>query len=190
MAKLIHPRAASRWVTRLCAIALLLIGMTQPSRAQSFNEYQIKAVFLYHFAQFIDWAEQPAKPDAPFAICILGDDPFGGFLHDTVSNERIGNRPFAVRRVQSATDANGCSIVFVSKSEQKRLDPILDTLREHAVLTVSDADNFARRGGIVQFVTENKRIKLNINLDAAREAQLTISSKLLRPATIVSSERG
>jgi hypothetical protein len=169
---------------------MLLLGLSQPSRAQGFNEYQIKAVFLFHFAQFVDWAEKPAQADTPFVICILGDDPFGAFLQDTVSNEHIGKRPFAVRSIQSAAEASGCSIVFVSKSEQRRLDKILNALKERAILTVSDVDDFARRGGIVQFVTENKRIKLNINLDAARDAQLTISSKLLRPATIVSSERG
>jgi hypothetical protein len=177
-----------RPLVRLVAVAALLLTTASQGLVQSFNEYQVKAVFLFNFAQFVEWSKAAAEPgDQPFAICILGDDPFSEALDETVRGESLGTRRFEIRRLRAVTEAKDCQILFVSSSESRQLRPILDTLKGRAVLTVGDSENFARRGGMVQFQTENKRIKLMINVDAARAANLTISSKLLRPATIVSS---
>jgi len=168
-----------------CGLTLLAAGFAQQGFAQAFNEYQVKAIFLFNFAQFVDW--RPTPTEAPFVIGVLGDDPFKEFLDNTVRGEKLDARPFVVKHYRVARDAVDCQILFVSGSEARQLPAILEALKDRAVLTVSDVDDFAYRGGMVQFVTENKRIKLKINVDAARAANLTISSKLLRPATIVSS---
>ncbi len=175
---------------RLTFIAALCLAAVPYGVAQSFNEYQVKAVFLFNFAQFVEWSKLTSgDADRPFEICVLGDDPFSESLDETVRGEKFGNRRFEVRRFRAAQEALSCQILFVSNSESRQLHPILDALKGHSILTVSDADNFAQRGGMVQFQTDNKRIKLMINVDAARAANLTISSKLLRPATIVTSSR-
>jgi len=169
-------------------IALFIALIVQSVLAQTFNEYQIKAIFLFNFAQFVDWS-QPAKADAPFVIGVLGEDPFRDSLEDTVRGERLDARPFLVRHYRTVHDIADCQILFVSGSEARQLSALLEALRGRRILTVSDVEDFALRGGMVQFVTESKRIKLKINVDAARAANLTLSSKLLRPATIVSLEK-
>jgi hypothetical protein len=121
---------------------------------------------------------------------VLGDDPFKEVLDDTVRGETIGSRPFEVKRYRNVREATDCRILFVSDSMVRQLPVVLKELKNHGVLTVSDTEDFARRGGMVQFVTENKRIKLKINVEAVKAANLTISSKLLRPATIVTSDGG
>lgn len=173
-------------------VSVVLLGaMPMPAVSQAFDEYQVKAVFLFNFAQFVEWTSIPGEePNAPFHICVLGDDPFNSSLDDTVRGESLGTHRFEVRRLQSAREAQSCRILFVSNSESKQLSGILEQMRGRSVLTVSDTDDFARRGGMVQFLTENKRIRLMINVDAARAANLSISSKLLRPATIVKSNGG
>jgi uncharacterized protein DUF4154 len=154
--------------------------------AQSSPEYQLKAVFLFNFAQFVEWpAGAFPEPDTPLGICILGEDPFGGYLDETVRGETVGNHPLAVRRYRTVDEVRGCHILFVSRQEQGHLKEILDSLKGHSVLTVSDAERFASRGGMIRFVTDRNRIRLRINLEAARAANLTLSSKLLRPAQIV-----
>lgn len=158
--------------------------------AQTFNEYQVKAVYLYHFAQFVEWPHATARDESAFVICVLGDDPFAGSLDATVRGELINSRPFNVRRFRNVEDATTCNILFVSHSEVEQLPKILNQIKGQDILTVSDTKDFARRGGIVQFVTDNKRVRLKINVDAAKTANITISSKLLRPAEIVSSDRG
>ncbi len=158
------------------------------AQAAASPEYQLKAVFLFNFAQFVEWPPSAfPQPDTPLAICVLGEDPFGSYLDETVRGERVGNRALAVRRYRKVEEITACHILFVSRREQGRLDEVLDSLKGRSVLTVSDADRFASRGGMIRFVTENNRIRLRINLEAAKAANLTISSKLLRPAQIVAA---
>ena len=149
-------------------------------------EYQLKAVFLFNFAQFVEW---PAlafhEPTAPLVIGVLGDDPFGAYLDDLVRGEKIGNRPLLVRRCKPGEDFTGCHIVFICRSETKELDKILARMKGRNLLTVSDVDSFSRRGGMVRFAMENGKVRLRINAEAAKASGLTISSKILRPGTII-----
>lgn len=164
--------------------ALLLV---QSPRA---SEYQLKAVFLFNFVQFVDWPAASAQDaQRPFLIGILGDDPLGTFLDETVRGERVGARPIQVRRYRQVADIEACDILFISRSEHERVPEILSALKKPPILTVSDDDAFADRGGMIQFVTDKNRIRLRINLEAAQAADLTISSKLLRVAEIVRTPR-
>lgn len=149
-------------------------------------EYQLKAVFLFNFAQFVEWPPS-AFPNSqtPLVIGILGEDPFGPYLDETVRGETVKDRPLVVRRYQSVDEITTCHILFVSRREERRLKGVLDSLRGRSVLTVSDADHFATFGGMIRFVTDHHRIRFRVNLEAARAASLTLSSKLLRPAQIV-----
>jgi hypothetical protein len=158
------------------------------SVAQSFKEYDLKAVFLFNFAQFVEWPAE-AFPDAgaPLVIGVLGSDPFGAALDQTVRGEMANGHPFLIKRYADINEVSGCHILFISRSETAHLGQIVDRLRGRNILTVSDADDFAERGGMILFVTENNRIRLKINVAAAKAAKLSLSSKLLRPAEIVGS---
>lgn len=172
----------------LQALLWVTAGASPPANtiAQSSPEYQLKAVFLFNFAQFVEWpASAFATPDAPLVICVLGEDPFGPYLDETVRGEKVNDRRLEVRRPHGLEEVEGCHILFVSRREEGRLTGILDSLRGQSILTVSDAERFATRGGMIRFVTDRNRIRLRINLEAAKAANLTLSSKLLRPAQIV-----
>ena len=152
------------------------------------REYQVKAAFLFNFAQFVDWPSNAfAEGDAPLAICVLGDDPFGAYLDDLVRGEQVNNRRLTVQRFRAAEDVKGCQVLYVSRSESKNLEKALASGKDMDALTVSDVDDFAERGGIIQLATESGKIRLRINVLAARASKLVISSKLLRSATIVAS---
>jgi len=176
-----------RWF--LASLALLLAAgsegaaQTAPSR-----EYQIKAVFLFNFAQFVDWPTQAfADAQAPLIIGVLGDDPFDGFLDEIVRGERINNRPLAVQRYRTVDEINQCQVLFISRSETKNLAAIFARLRGRNILTVGDGEAFTRHGGMIRFATVNNKTRLKINVAAAKAVELTISSKLLRPAEIVTA---
>jgi hypothetical protein len=150
------------------------------------SEYQVKAVFLFNFAHFVDWpVDAFGQPDAPFAVCVLGEDPFGSTLDDIVRGETINQHPFAIKRLRDLRDIGDCKILFIARSELSRLDEILPALKGRSILTVSEADGLERRGVMIRLLTENNRIRLRIDLAAARAGNLTISSNLLRPAEIV-----
>ena len=181
-------RALPRLWWAVAACALLLQGA---DAADSPSEYQVKAVFLFNFSQFVDWPPQAfTSPTEPFVIGILGTDPFGARLDEAVRGERIAERPIIVRRFTKVDEIADCQILFIDGSEAAQLDPIIRTLGHRSILTVSEVDGAAQRGVMVQFVTENNRIRLRINAESARAAGLSISSKLLRLADIVSTTSG
>jgi hypothetical protein len=174
----------------ICMIALVLYSSTivTPAAHAASKEYQIKAAFLFNFAQFVDWpAGAFAGSQAPLVIGVLGEDPFGSYLDDLVRGEKIGAHSLEVQRFRRVEDIRTCHILFISRSEEHQVDHILGSLKNRHVLTVSDIDNFAHRGGVIGFFTANNKIRFKINVAAARTANITVSSKLLRVAEIVNS---
>lgn len=148
------------------------------------KEYKVKAVFLFNFTQFVEWPGTAfSSAGAPFVVGVAGEDPFGPFLEETVQNERVGSHPVVVQRYHEAKDVRGCHILFLNyKDPEKLKEALLQAGRN--TLTVSDADGFMRMGGMIRFVTENNKIRLQVCPDAAKSAELQISSKLLRVAEI------
>jgi hypothetical protein len=156
------------------------------ARAQISREYDLKAVFVFNFAQFVEWPPAAFLDEqGPLIIGVLGTDPFKGALQTVVNNEKVRNRPVRVESYSRPEEAIHCHILFISSSEQRRLSYILTALRGRPILTVSDIDDFARQGGMIRFITESGRVRLRINNDAARAAGLMVSAKLLRVAEVI-----
>ncbi|HYG35908.1 MAG TPA: YfiR family protein, partial [Clostridia bacterium] len=129
------------------------------------REYQLKAVFLYRFTQFVDWPPTAfSSQDSPIIIGVLGRDPFGGYLEAAVRNERVRNRLLAIQHHQRIQDAMNCHLLFISPSEQARQEKVLADLKARSILTVGETEGFARDGGMIQFITEQNRIRFRINL--------------------------
>jgi YfiR/HmsC-like len=154
------------------------------------GEYELKAAFLYTFAQFTEWpAEVFPGPGAPLIIGIVGDDPFGRILDDTIKEESIHGRPTVIRRIERGEDLKSCHLIFVSSSERRQLPQILAEIKGGSVLTMSEIDRFGYFGGIVTLTMEGPRVRFEINLNAAEQARLKISSKLLKLAKITGASR-
>jgi len=177
---------------RACLASLIaLSGLTAAPSVAAPSEYQLKAVFLFNFAQFVEWPAQAfAAADSPFVIAVVGEDPFGAELDTAVRGETVMGHPLEVKRYQKVRDLEPCHILFISSTKLEQLDKILTSLDRSAVLTVSDIDRAAERGAMIQFASERNRLHLRINVEAAKAAGLTLSSKLLRPAEIVGERQG
>jgi len=171
-------RAAIAWV--LPAATGLLAQQPKPS------EYQVKAAYLYNFGRFVKWPARTATgKDDSFAVCVLGQDPFGQTLDSTLAGEALDGKPVEVRRISRPQQAGDCRILFISSAEESHLKEILAVLEQGGVLTVSDMADFTRRGGMIQFVLEGGRIRFEINLANAESARLVLSSELLKVAATV-----
>ena len=150
------------------------------------TEYEVKAIYLYNFARFVEWpAGAPGRDAERFTICVLGRDPFGQVLDRVLAGETLHGRRAATKRISSAREASGCQLVFISESEREDLGEALGLLRETSVLTVSDMDGFSSRGGMIQLVLEEERVRFEVNLAAATNAGLRLSSELLKVARAV-----
>jgi len=153
-----------------------------PSR----SEYEVKAAFLYNFAKFVEWPAE-AFPDgnAPILVCIVGRDPFGDILNQTLLGKTVNGKPVIIQRGGITQDLRFCHIVFISSSERKRLAQIMQRLNGASVLTVSEIEGFAELGGIINFTLEGNKVRFEINVTSAERARLRISSKLLALAKAI-----
>ena len=167
----------------IMSAALLLSEIDLRAQAAPSAEYQVKAVFLFNFAQFVLWPPKAFPgPDTPLVIGVLGEDPFGSYLDETVHDEKVNNRPLVLQRYRRVNEIKVCHVLYISRSETDRIGQILAALKGRPTLTVSDADDFLGRGGMIRLVTERNKIRIRINLGVVKAANLTISSKLLRVA--------
>ena len=181
-------------VWTLIAIISLLSATALRSHAEGLensdsSEYLIKAGFIYNFAKLVEWPTTAfAQSDSPIVISILGDDPFGTTLDRIVADKKINGRGFVVKRLKWASglkDLKDCNILFVSSSEKEHMDSVVDAMKWLPILTIGDGPGFARRGGIMNFTLEDNKIRFEVNVEAAKHADLTISSRLLTLARIV-----
>ena len=151
--------------------------------AQSQDEYRVKAAFLYNFTKFVEWpGDAFVDGGGAFVIGLVGSDPFGPTLDQTVASKSVNGRQLQVRRLKPGQTPRGCQILFIGASERRRLPQILDSLRGLSVLTVSEMEQFNQLGGMINFVMEDSKVGFEINAVAADRAHLKISSKLLQLA--------
>jgi hypothetical protein len=149
----------------------------------------VKTAFLFNFAKFIEWpASSFASPQSPFTICVLGQNPFGNILDDTLRGKMIGDRPLTVRRLSDKTEARQCQMVFISSLESAHLAEIFGSLNGANVLLVSEMNGFAALGGTIEFTIDDNHVGFTINTDAVGRSGLKFSSKLLALAKIVRDE--
>jgi hypothetical protein len=170
-------------LVRACAAPIFFGQLEVRAETVAVPEYEAKAFFLFNFAHFVTWPSQESS-HAPLVIGILGDDPFGSYLDETVRGEKVLNRPLAIQRFRQNTEPKNCNILFISQSEHDRAAQIISNLKGRSVLTVSDMDGFADIGGMIQFFSEQTRIRVRINLDAVKAANMKVSSKLLSVAEV------
>jgi hypothetical protein len=168
------------WTKIAVVLAVVAASLQAGADGTPVDGYQLKAVFLFNFAKFVEWPPQAfADTHDPFTICVLGDNPFGSALDDEVHGKTVAYRPISIRLVSNSQQARTCQILFVSASERKRMHGILEALRNCCVLTVGDTEDFTENGGIVQFRMKDARVRIEINAEAAERVGLRISSKLL-----------
>ncbi len=164
----------------VCALTLSC-GLVLPVQSATAPEYQVKAVFLFNFAHFVEWpASAFPQGQTPLVIGVLGQDPFGSYLDETVRGEKVNNRALTIRRYRRVEEIQTCHVLFISRSEADHMDQILASLKYRKILTVADVDSVGGSPVMIRFVTQQNKIRLRINSEAARAANLTISSKLLR----------
>lgn len=168
-------------------IAMLLWCPTQPlSSAQTTSEYQVKAAYLYNFAKFVDWPERDfANPAVPVRLCVLNEPSFEPELNRIVKGKVVAGHPVSVVSVQNAEQSRSCHILFISSSQNVQSRHVIEVLRDASVLTVGETKGFVEEGGIINFVLQDDRVQFQVNYKAAKQAGLSMSSRLLSVAKVV-----
>lgn len=173
---------------RLATLGLILAlgnAMSAGDQEQLADEYQVKALFLYNFAKFIEWPDRPLDVNQAITICVSGHDPFGHWLQDTVRGRVIDGHPFVVRHISNTEEAGFCRMLFIASSEEKRLPSLLAEIESKGILTIAESDRASEAGVMINFILEGGRVHFEINPQAAKCEKLRISSRLLSLARIV-----
>jgi len=152
------------------------------------TDAQLKAAFLYNFAKFTEWPRSAfTNATAPLVFGVLGRNPFGTGLETALRDKTIGGRPVQLARFRTVDEVDTCHVLFISDSERPRMEQTLKALAKRPVLTVSDVESFAARGGMLGFYREGDQLRFEANPDAAQKAGVKLSSRLLNLAKIVRS---
>lgn len=176
----------------LATLVLAGSGREVTAQGNATSEYQVKAAFLFHFAQFVDWPPETYKDTAsPLTYCTAGGDPFQGGLDASMNGKTIGGRPIRVLHLKEAGESQGCQILFLGIADKKLVSATLAKLNGSPVLTVGESINFAQGGGMIGFLLEDNKVRFEINLEAAERAKLKISARLLALAkTVIGGPKG
>jgi hypothetical protein len=157
--------------------------------AEQPSEYEIKAAFLYNFAKFVTWpASKFADDDSPIVIGILGKDPFGDVIDESVKEKTIGGRPLRVERIQDVRETKGVHLLFFGELDEAELERASREIDRAGLLIVGEVENFASRNGMIGLFMEENRVRFEVNIRGAESAGLKISSKLLQLARVVGNE--
>lgn len=157
------------------------------SLADAPGEYRVKAAFLYHFANFVDWPLSAFQAtDGRLRVCIIGKDPFGQTLEDTLAKKTVRDHPFEIQRNPTKTELQHCHILYLPSSGTSKIKTLRHHVAKGDVLTVGENLDFIKQGGMVKFFVEDQKVRFAINPDAVYQTKMKMSSKLLRLAKIVS----
>ena len=178
------------WVALFCL--LLLLGRERTTLAQSEDdEYRVKAAFLFHFAQLVDWPHGGGANGATsLAICTFGDDPFQGALESTIAGKQIGSKTIRILHVRRVDDLPNCQMLFLGHAQDRQTPALLETLVNAPLLTVGETPGFRKAGGMICFLLQDDKVRFVINLEPAENAGLKIDSRLLVLAQKIERESG
>lgn len=149
-------------------------------------EYQVKASLVFNFMHFIEWPADAFQHDGQITICLVGRDVYGNALR-VLEKEVVQGKSLVVKTygLWYPALADACQVVIFSPQEQDTVRQPLSTLSGKSVLTVGETPGFLKSGGIIKFAIINDTVQFEVNLEAAKQARLNISSKMLRLASNV-----
>jgi len=175
------------------AIALmlaLLVNVTNTSAQPPDDENAVKAAFVYNFVKFVDWpAKSFDRPDSPIILAIVGHDPISQAIEHCVQGKTVDGRAFVVKHLKWDQNLRASHVLFICASEKEHLGQLAGVVKGTSILTVGETPGFAGRYGVIGFFLDHGRVRFEINEEAAKRAQLSISSRLLSLAKLVSDTK-
>jgi hypothetical protein len=172
---------------RVFAVLLLLAAARTPiARADDVDvgrEDQLKAAYLFNFAKFVEW---PSNAKGSIRVCFIGAPGVHASLTASVAGKKIGTRAIETSLLQVTESRAGCDIIYLDAALAANV--LVQDVEVSRALTVSEADDFTRRGGVIRLFQHDNRLRFDVNLDNARRASLKISSNLLKLASRVEQD--
>jgi hypothetical protein len=168
----------------ILAIAILCAGpnagRAQPNNGLRASEQSVKAAYLYKFAGYVEWPDQPPEESrTPITIGVQGSISLADELTEITAGRTVNNRPIRVRRITAGLPLDDIQVLFIGAQERNRLDEALLPARQLPILTVTESEGALTEGSIINFTVDDQRVRFEISLVAAELNGLQLSSRLL-----------
>jgi hypothetical protein len=189
-----QPQARGTFRRALCLWYSVVLLTWYPGLAADpapLAEHQIKALYLYNITKYMEWpADAFASTNAQFTIGLLAGPDLEGDLLEITKGKAINGRSIVVRSIEQPQDVKSCQLIFLESGDKQRLIQFLNAVKDIPVLPVGVSEDFLTSGGIISFARKDNKLRLRIDLDAARRARLTVSAKLMAVAENVGGKTG
>lgn len=167
-------------VRSICVLSVLLL-FGPPARAQSQNEYAVRAAIVLNLTKYIEWP----KTSNELTIGFIGDSPMGETIQNMLAGKTNESRPIQMLLSPTAETIDRCDIIYIAHSSSKKTRAALDRVGNRSILTVGETGSFTHDGGMVGLVRVGEQVQIQINLDATQAARLKVSSRLLNLSSVV-----
>ncbi len=172
-----------------CALLSTTASFALPSDGKA-KEMEVKGAFVLKFLAYTDWpTDKHENKESPIVVGVLGKNPFGKTFEGKAAKLKVGSRGVKVRFLEKTEDVATCHVVFVPNGWRGKLSDLSAIAAKAHVLVVGEREDFAKRGGMVNFYLRDARVRFEINPEACRRAKLRLSAKLLKLARIVEDEK-
>jgi hypothetical protein len=176
-----HLRSLHRWLALLLLPALLAPAALAQSDVQA-TEARIKAVFLFKFADYVEWPSTAfASGQSPFTVGVIDAEPVAVELAKVVEGRTVRDRPVVVRRLRSGDPLDDVQLLFVGRGARGALRQTLEQLRGRPVLRVTEVEGALQAGSMINFVLVGGKVRFDI-VPPHDAGGLRISSRLLAVA--------
>jgi hypothetical protein len=176
-----------RWPLHLVVLIATAFASSATALPQA-SPLELRAAFIFNFAKFTEWPPAVVADDAPISLCVIDDEDAFDTFRRVVKGRSVGTHGLTVRLLRLEDDLRACQVVYAPQLDASRAADLLARLGDAPVLTISDYAQFARCGGVANFIVENGLMRFAINVDSAQRARLRVSSRLLTVATLVRSD--
>lgn len=165
-------------------MASLLFALGAGHAATDLSEVQIKSTYVLNFIKFTEWPAGITEDEA-LTICVLGNNVLEGML-STLDGRKVDNHSLRVVQTTSAdSNLKSCRVLFIGESEHRHFASIIKALGDSPVLTISDIEDFAEKGGCIGLRYRNKKIVFEVNMTSLRNSGLSLPGQLLNLAYYV-----
>jgi YfiR/HmsC-like len=179
-------RASRAFAAILVTAAGLLLSITPPANAQTVSpENAVKVGFVFNFLKFTQWtADAFASKSEPVLLCVQAGSDLDQEIRE-LNNRIVQDRSIQVRLVPAGENETRCHVKYVGASMAGGARGLL---ARHGVVTIGDEPRFAQSGGMINFYRDGGKLRFEINVEAARQADIYFSSDLLRLARVIKAE--
>jgi hypothetical protein len=171
--------ALSRHLLLCFFVVGALLHATWALASTPLPEYTVKAGYLYNFAMLTEWPSNAMGEN--LELCLIGNDDFGPAL-EALQGKTVNSRRINIRLLAHPRDAKECQVLFIAEVAHSEFALLKREIAGRPILTVTDNENLAKSGVAIFLRPEGQRLVFEINTNAVRSADLSISSRLLRLA--------